>query len=63
MPQNNVFVSYLPEDITDDSLRALFAPYGNVESARVMVDFNTRASKGFGFVKYDDIASGKSSDM
>ncbi|MBM3940972.1 MAG: RNA-binding protein [SAR202 cluster bacterium] len=46
-----IFVGNLPWAIHDDSLRDLFAPYGNVTSATVMVDRETGRSKGFGFVE------------
>ena len=29
---NNIFVKNLPLDVTDDEMRALFAPYGNITS-------------------------------
>jgi RNA recognition motif-containing protein len=38
----------LPRDITDADLATLFAPFGNVISAKVFVDKKTSDSKGFG---------------
>jgi RNA recognition motif-containing protein len=29
---NNIFVKNLPNDVTDDEMRALFAPFGNITS-------------------------------
>lgn len=29
---NNLFVKNLPLDVTDDEMRALFSPYGNITS-------------------------------
>jgi RNA recognition motif-containing protein len=49
-----IFVGNLPWAVHDDSLRDLFAPYGNVTSATVMVDRETGRSKGFGFVEMPD---------
>jgi RNA recognition motif-containing protein len=37
--------------MNDDTLRSLFESYGQVESARVISDRDTGASKGFGFVE------------
>eukprot|EP01111_Echinosteliopsis_oligospora_P001245 TRINITY_DN1182_c0_g1_i2.p1 TRINITY_DN1182_c0_g1~~TRINITY_DN1182_c0_g1_i2.p1 ORF type:complete len:563 (-),score=136.65 TRINITY_DN1182_c0_g1_i2:135-1823(-) len=48
----NVYIHSLPLDITDEKLHQIFGAYGDIESARVMVDFNTRASRGYGFVKF-----------
>jgi RNA recognition motif-containing protein len=49
-----LFVGKLSYDSTDDSLRALFATYGTVSSAKVIMDRETNRSKGFGFVEMDD---------
>lgn len=49
----NLFVYHLPRDISDADLATLFAPFGNVISAKVFVDPKTSDSKGFGFVSYD----------
>lgn len=58
-PENlNVFVNHLSPDITDDGLRRMFSTFGNIESAKVMVDLSTGLSRGFGFVKFSDIESG-----
>ena len=35
----------------DNDLEDLFAPYGEVTSARVIMDRETNRSKGFGFVE------------
>ncbi|OGC78055.1 hypothetical protein A2619_02975 [candidate division WWE3 bacterium RIFOXYD1_FULL_39_9] len=40
--------------MTDQSLMDMFAGYGNVVSASVIFDRNTRRSKGFGFVELED---------
>jgi CUG-BP- and ETR3-like factor len=53
----NLFVYHLPRDITDADLATLFAPFGNVISAKVFVDKKTSDSKGFGFVSYDSFES------
>ncbi|MDK1019287.1 MAG: DEAD/DEAH box helicase [Actinomycetota bacterium] len=45
----SVHVSNLPWSATDDDIRVLFSPYGNVQQASVMIDKRGR-SKGFGFV-------------
>ncbi|KAJ3196794.1 Protein phosphatase PP2A regulatory subunit B [Irineochytrium annulatum] len=50
----NIYVKNLDEAVTDEELRAMFTPFGNVTSAVVQRDEQTQASKGFGFVNYND---------
>ena len=50
----NIYVGNLPYDVTDGSLRELFEPFGEVQSARVIMDRDTGRSKGFGFVEMDE---------
>lgn len=45
----NLFVKNLDESIDSEKLEAEFKPFGNITSARVMVDEQEK-SKGFGFV-------------
>lgn len=46
-----LFVGKLSFDTTNDSLRKLFAQYGEVESATIVTDRETQRSRGFGFVE------------
>ena len=48
----NLFIYHLPASVDDDSLCRLFSPYGEVLSAKVIVNKRTDESKGFGFVSY-----------
>ena len=50
----NIYVGNLPYSIRDDELRELFAEYGAVTSAKVIMDRETNRSKGFGFVEMSD---------
>ena len=47
----NIFVGNLSYRSTDDSLRAAFEAYGEVESAKVITSRDTGRSRGFGFVE------------
>jgi RNA recognition motif-containing protein len=49
-----LFVGKLSFDTTEDALRALFAKYGTVASAKIIIDRGTNQSKGFGFVEMED---------
>lgn len=50
----NIFVAKLSSNTNDDDLRDLFSEFGNVTSAKVIIDRDTGASKGFGFVEMDN---------
>ena len=50
----SIFVGNLPWTATDEELRAKFAEFGNVISARVISDKFTGKSRGFGFVDMED---------
>jgi RNA recognition motif-containing protein len=49
----NIYVGNLSFKTTQDDLRALFARFGEVESANLIIDRATGQSKGFGFVVMD----------
>ncbi len=49
-----LYVGNLAYSVNDTTLRSLFEPFGNVESARVISDRDTGSSKGFGFVEMAD---------
>ena len=55
----NIFVSNLTYAITDGDLNDLFAEYGEISSAKVIKDRETRQSRGFGFVEMSDDAAAK----
>jgi RNA recognition motif-containing protein len=46
-----LFVGNLPFTATEDSVRALFAPHGTVESLALITDRDTGRPRGFGFVE------------
>lgn len=48
---NKLYVGNLPYKVRDGELGEMFAAYGNVASAKVMMERGTDRSKGFGFVE------------
>jgi RNA recognition motif-containing protein len=50
----NIYISNLNFRVKDNELQELFAPYGEVISAKVITDKFTGRSKGFGFVEMPD---------
>lgn len=55
----NIYVSNLSFNIQDEDLRGFFTPYGEVTSAKVIMDKFTGKSKGFGFVEMSDDEAAK----
>ncbi|MEQ1722708.1 MAG: hypothetical protein ABL930_06000 [Pseudobdellovibrio sp.] len=49
-----LYVGNLAFSVTDDELMQAFTGFGNVASARVVMDRMTGRSKGFGFVELED---------
>ena len=54
-----IFVGNLSYSATEDSLRALFAQYGTVESVAILTDRGTGQSRGFGFIEMSDSSAGR----
>ncbi|KAL0681653.1 hypothetical protein Bca4012_048500 [Brassica carinata] len=48
-----LFVSRLSGYTTDQSLRQLFSPFGQIREARLIKDSQTQRPKGFGFVTFE----------
>jgi RNA recognition motif-containing protein len=47
----NIYVGNLSYQMTENDLKALFEPYGVVDTARIVMDRDNGRSKGFGFVE------------
>lgn len=50
----NLFVARLSSSTTDDDLRETFSAFGEVSSAKIIMDRETGNSKCFGFVEMPD---------
>ena len=48
---NKLYVGNLPYAVRDNDLQQQFGQFGNVVSAKVMMERDTGRSKGFGFVE------------
>ncbi len=55
----NIHVSNLSFNVTDEDLKEFFAEYGEVSSAKVIMDKFTGKSRGFGFVEMPDETAAK----
>jgi len=52
----NIYVGNLAYDATEEQLQEMFAEFGQVESASIVLDRVTGRSRGFGFVQMPDDA-------
>ena len=55
----NIYVANIPWKASEEELRGLFAEYGEVDSAKIIVDKFTQRSRGFGFVEMSDEEAAK----
>ena len=53
----NLFIFHIPNEVTNQDLFEFFSPFGNVISARIMVDVESGRSRGFGFVSFENPSS------
>ena len=49
-----IFVGNFSFSTTEDDLRGLFSPFGNIDTISVITDRTTGRSRGFGFVEMGD---------
>lgn len=53
----NIYVGNLPFGLGEENLKEIFEEYGEVSSAKIVMDKFTGRSKGFGFVEMEDADS------
>lgn len=61
-PNNNsmtLFIAGLPNDFDETDFREMFELYGDVTSAKLIIDRNTGKSKGYGFIEMPDRTEGQ----
>lgn len=55
----NIYVANIPWKASEEQLKQLFAEYGEVSSAKIIMDKVTQRSRGFGFVEMADDTAGR----
>ncbi len=55
----NIFVGNLSFNTSEDELRQLFEPYGQVDRVSILTDRETGRSRGFGFVEMANSEEGE----
>ncbi len=56
----NIYVGNLSYEVTEEDLKQVFEAFGEVESVKVIQDYYTGKSKGFGFVEMPGRAGAES---
>ncbi len=54
-----IYVGNMSYGTTEESLRALFAQYGEVNSVKIITDRETGRAKGFAFIGMNDNGAGQ----
>lgn len=55
----NIYVANIPYSVKDQDLQDLFGQYGEVTSAKIILDKATNRSRGFGFVEMSNDEHGR----
>ena len=55
----NIYVGNLSRDVTEEELRQLFIPFGEVTSVSIIKDKYSGQSRGFGFVEMPSKSEGQ----
>ncbi|HEY8936720.1 MAG TPA: RNA-binding protein [Cyclobacteriaceae bacterium] len=55
----NIYVANIPFKATEQELRGLFEEFGEVSSAKIILDKFTQRSRGFGFIEMNDETAGR----
>ena len=55
----NIYVANIPWKASEEQLKQLFAEYGEVSSAKSIMDKVTQRSRGFGFIEMADDTAGR----
>ena len=55
----NIYVANIPFKATEQELRGLFEEFGEVSTAKIILDKFTQRSRGFGFIEMNDDTAGR----
>ena len=57
LTHSNLYIRNLTSEVDESLLHQLFLPFGQIDSCRIVKNARTHTSKGYGFVKYSNVAS------
>jgi RNA recognition motif-containing protein len=55
----NIYVANIPFKASEQELKGLFEEYGEVSTAKIIMDKVTQRSRGFGFIEMTDDTAGR----
>ncbi len=55
----NIYVANIPFKASEQELKGLFEEYGEVSTAKIIMDKVTQRSRGFGFIEMTDDSAGR----
>lgn len=61
MSQSKIYVGNLPYSVTEQDLNEMFAKFGTIKQANLIIDRETRRSKGFAFVTFETAEAAQAS--
>ncbi len=59
MNQSKIYVGNLSYNTSEEELRDFFSQYGNIEDLKIINDYQTGRSKGFGFITFSSDEEGE----
>ncbi|MCP4473981.1 MAG: RNA-binding protein [Gammaproteobacteria bacterium] len=59
MNQSKIYVGNLSYNTSEEALRDFFSQYGNIEEIKLISDYQTGRSKGFGFITFSSDQEGE----
>jgi RNA-binding protein 39 len=56
-PPHRLYIGNIHFNLTEDDIKAVFAPFGEIEQVQLQKEHDTGRSRGYGFVQYDLVLS------
>ena len=52
-PPHRLYIGNIHFNLTEDDIKAVFSPFGEIEQVQLQREHDTGRSRGYGFVQYD----------
>jgi RNA-binding protein 39 len=54
-PVHRLYIGNIHFNLTEDDIKAVFAPFGEIEQVQLQKEHDTGRSRGYGFVQYNPL--------